>query len=120
MMKIILTAIGRHMKKEKMDRVGVDPALVEKFTSPQAESMGRCCEIFPRDCEGSLEEVGELARSGTTTTGPVSSDTWKPTALAEDLLRGKAMSERIGKKVGGGDHLPAHWKNPASKKAARE
>ena len=60
----ILTAIYRHMKEQKMERVAVDRDAVHYFRAPQEEAINRLEEIFPPACEASIAEAAKLARGG--------------------------------------------------------
>jgi hypothetical protein len=62
--EMILTAIYRHMKEQKMERVSVDRDAVEFFRSPQEEAINRLEEIFPPACEASIDEVKGIIRAG--------------------------------------------------------
>jgi hypothetical protein len=62
--EMILTAIYRHMKEQKMERMAIDREAVEYFRSPQADAIARLEEVFPEACEGSVHEVKKIIRGG--------------------------------------------------------
>jgi hypothetical protein len=62
--EMILTAIYRHMRDQKMERVVVEREAVDFFASPQEKEIERLNEIFPPRCDGSIDEVVKLARGG--------------------------------------------------------
>ncbi len=99
--EFILTAIHLHGKKAKMERCHIDKDAVHLFRDGNKDRIARIEELFPPICEGSIKEALDVAKL----VAPASD--LKPgevrlTAYAEDLLRGKAMAEKFGTRVGGG------------------